>query len=332
MNTTQSPRRRGARGGVLVVAVSSLVLALTACSGGPRPAGGATNAAASTQLTVGLIPIVDTGAFRLGVSRGFFREKGLEITVQDAQGGAAIVPAVLSGSNEIGFSNLSSLIVAREKNLPVRLIAPGSATTGDTTNDYGGIVVKAGSPLTSARDLSGRTVAVNTLKNIGDTTVRHAVEAAGGDPATIRFVEVAFPDMPGQLAAGNIDAAWSIEPYLSIMKGQGGTVIDYNLAGFDPNLQVAGYFTSTPYATANPGVVTAFQEALRTSSEYATAHPDELRAFLSTYTRIDPAVQKAVVLPRFPTSIDEAALQKLADEGQKYGMTAGRVDVGGLLR
>ncbi len=329
--------QRGARG-LAVALVGALALALAACSGSGTPApagsaapGGTTAPAEVTKITVGLIPIVDTGAFRLGVSKDFFKDKGLDVTVQDAQGGAAIVPAVMSGSNQVGFSNLSSLIVAKERNLPVKLIAAGVATTGDTSNDFGGILAKGDSGITSAKDLAGKTVAVNTLKNIGDTTVRHAVEAAGGDPSAVNFVEMPFPDMAGQLAGGNVDAAWAVEPYTSIMKGQGATVIDYNLAGFDKNLQIGGFFVSEQYAASNPNVVTAFKDGLKQSNEYATANPEELRTFLSTYTKIAPEVQKVVVMPKWPTSIDEAALQKLADEGQKYGMTTGKVDVKGLL-
>ncbi|MDO5534864.1 MAG: ABC transporter substrate-binding protein [Propionibacteriaceae bacterium] len=328
-----SPRRKGA---FVALAASAAVL-LAACSGGaaaPAPAstpGAAGAPAETTQLTVGLIPIVDTGAFRLGVEKGFFSERGLDITVQDAQGGAAIVPAVMSGSNQIGFSNLSSVIVAHEKNLPVRLIAAGVATTGDTSEDFGGVVAKPESGITSAKDLAGKTVAVNTLKNIGEVLVRYGVEQDGGDASAVQFVEMAFPDMAGQLAGGNIDAAWTVEPYTSITKGQGASVIDYNLAGFDANLQIGGFFTSTQYATQNPEVITAFDEGLKESNEYATANPEELREFLSTYTKLDPEVQKVVVLPKWPTSIDQAALQKLADEGQKYGMTEGAVDTKGLL-
>lgn len=343
MNTTApAPRRR--RQGALVALASLTAVLLAACSGGGTPAApsapaagtaGATAGAAApadaTKITVGLIPIVDTGAFRLGVEKGFFSERGLDITVQDAQGGAAIVPAVMSGSNEIGFSNLSSLIVAHEKNLPIRLIAAGVATTGDTSEDFGGVVAKADSGIASAKDLAGKTVAVNTLKNIGEVLVRYGVEKDGGDANAVKFVEMGFPDMAGQLAGGNIDAAWTVEPYTSIIKGQGANVIDYNLAGFDTNLQIGGFFTSTQYATQNPEVVKAFDEGLKESNEYATANPDELREFLSTYTKLDPEVQKVVVLPKWPTSVDQAALQKLADEGQKYGMTTGAVDTKGLL-
>lgn len=313
---------------------------LAACTGAapaPAPATPAAPGQASvapvetTKITVGVIPIVDTAPFRLGVSKGFFSERGLDITVQDAQGGAAIVPAVMSGSNEIGFSNLSSLIVAHSRNLPVQLIAAGVATTGDTSEDFGGVVTNGDSDINSAKDLAGKTVAVNTLKNIGEVVTRYGVEKDGGDASAVQFVEMGFPDMAGQLAGGNIDAAWTVEPYTSIIKGQGGKVVDYNLAGFDPNLQIGGFFTSSQYAADNPELITAFNEGLTQSNEYATENPEELREFLSTYTKLDPEVQKAVVLPKWPTSIDEAALQKLADEGLKYGMTDAAVDTKGLL-
>ena len=336
MKTTASKSRR--RRGALAVLASLTAVVLAACSGGTAAPqntaaapGQSAAAPAATQLTVGVIPIVDTAPFRLGVSKGFFKEKGLEITVQDAQGGAAIVPAVMSGANQIGFSNLSSLIVAQSRNLPIQLVAAGVATTGDTSEDFGGVVVKGDSPIASAKDLVGKTVAVNTLKNIGEVLVRYGVEKDGGDAANIKFVEMGFPDMAGQLAGGNVDAAWTVEPYTSIIKGQGGKVIDYNLAGFDENLQIGGFFTTKAYAAANPAVIKAFDEALTRSNEYATENPEEVRAFLSTYTKLDPEVQKVVVLPKWPTSIDQAALQKLADEGHKYGMTEKPVDTKGLL-
>ena len=38
-------------------------------------------------------------------------------------------------------------------------------------DDFGALAVKKDSPLKSAKDLEGKTVAVNTLKNILDTSV-----------------------------------------------------------------------------------------------------------------------------------------------------------------
>lgn len=194
-----------------------------------------------------------------------------------------------------------------------------------------GILAPTDSPIQSAKDLAGKTVAVNNLKSISDTTILHAVAADGGDPATVKFVEVAFPDMAGQLAGGNVDAAWAVEPFVSIMKSQGARVVDYNLATFDKNLLVSGYFTTTQYATENPDVISAFDAALKKSHEYATANPEELRTFLSTYMRIAPELQDDIVLPSWPMQIDVASIQKLADEGQKYGMTTTRVEAQSML-
>ena len=38
-----------------------------------------------------------------------------------------------------------------------------------------------GSPIRTAKDLAGKRIAVNTLKNLGDTTVRQSVRLAKGD-------------------------------------------------------------------------------------------------------------------------------------------------------
>jgi len=43
-----------------------------------------------------------------------------------AQGGAAIVPAVISGDDQIGFSNMVSLILAAAHGLPVMAVAYGA--------------------------------------------------------------------------------------------------------------------------------------------------------------------------------------------------------------
>lgn len=192
----------------LPVVVALLAASLAAC-------GGDDGAATSTggvsgelkKVSVGVIPILDVAPLYLGIEKGIFAEHGLEVTPKPAQGGAAIVPAVLTGSNDFGFSNVVSLLTARDKGVPLVAVAGGSSSTGDPAKDFNSVLVAKGSTLTSAKDLAGKTVAINTLNNIGDTTVRTAVEKAGGDPNSVKFLELPLPDMPAQLAAGRIDAA-----------------------------------------------------------------------------------------------------------------------------
>jgi NitT/TauT family transport system substrate-binding protein len=85
-----------------------------------------------------------------------------------------------------------------------------------------------------------------------------------------------------------------------------------NLAVTDPNLTVAMYFTSASYAQSNPAVVEKFTAAMQKSLQYASSNPDAARAVVSTYTKIDPAVQKALTLPLWPSNISKDSVALLA--------------------
>lgn len=318
-------RRRPA----LAFAVLTVLLA-GACGSGDS-SGGSTSASGATDLKVGVIPIVDVAPIYLGIKQGFFSAEGLNVSLETAQGGAAIVPGVVSGQYQFGFSNSTSLLLASSQGLPLKVVSAGVASTGDTGKDFGAVIVKADSPIKTAADLAGKRVAVNTLKNINTTTVSHVVEAAGGDPSTIKYVELPFPDIAAAVAKGDVDAGQVVEPFLTIATGQGDRQVVANYAVTDPDLVVGMYFTSQSYASKNPKVVTSFTTAMNKSLEYASAHPDEARAILTTYTKIDPAVQKSLVLPKWPTTIDRDSVQLLADLAQKDGLITKQPSVGALL-
>nr|BFF22009.1 NrtA/SsuA/CpmA family ABC transporter substrate-binding protein [Promicromonospora thailandica] len=311
---------------------SAAALVLAAC-GGTSDAGGEQGAddGGLTPVTVGVIPIVDVAPIYLGVQEGFFEDQGLDVTLELAQGGAAIVPAVVSGDYQFGFSNVTSLLVASSQGLPLKAVAAGNFTTGEPGEDFGAVVVPEGSDIKDAADLAGKTVAVNTLNNIGDTTVRNVVDDAGGAGDDVEFVEMGFPDMPAAVAGEQVDAAWVVEPHLTTALEQGATVVASNFAETDPDLMIAAYFTSDQQIAENPETVEAFTAAMEESLTYAQEHPDETRAVLDTYTEIDPAVKEAMVMPRFSAELTDASFQLLADLGEEHGMFDEPVDVSKLL-
>ena len=282
------------------------------------------------KVAAGVIAIVDVAPVYLGKQKGFFSKRTIDLSLSTSQGGAAIVPGVVSGQFQIGFSNVTSLLVAASRGLPIKVVCNGVASTGDA-KDYSGVVVKAGSPIHSAADLAGRTVAVNTLKNIGDTTVRASVRKAGGDPKAVTFVELAFPDMPAALQAGRVDAIWVVEPFLTTATAAGGRVVAANYVDAAPNLTVATYFTSVALTKSNPDLVKRFTEAMNESLRYAEAHPDEVRQVLATYTQIAPDVAAKIALPKWPTDINRQSVQTLADLAVGDGLMTKAPDLGALL-
>lgn len=300
------------------IAVVALVGALAAC--GSSGGGGSTAPGGVAQVKVGIIPIVDVAPIYLGQQKGFFKNRNIELTMESGQGGAAIVPGVVSGQFQFGFSNITSLLIAQTKNVPIKIVANGVASTGEAGKDFGGVVVRKDSPITKAADLAGKKVAVNTLKNIGDTVVRESVRKAGGDPSTINFVEMPFPNMPAAVENGQVDAAFVVEPTKSAVTAAGGRVVAWCYVDPAPNLTVAAYFASTKLIADDPDLVKRFTEAMNESLAYADAHPDEVRAVLGSYTKIDAKVRDTLTLPKWPTEINRASVETLAKLGAQDGI------------
>ncbi|WP_371101245.1 ABC transporter substrate-binding protein [Streptomyces sp. PU_AKi4] len=310
----------------------SVLTAATACgSSGSDEPDRAGSSGGTTDVTVGLIPIVDVAPLYLGQKKGFFSERGLKLDFSSAQGGAAIVPGVASGQFEFGFSNMTSLMIARSNGVPVKAVANGIASTGVVGEDFEALTVRGDSPVESAKDLEGRKVAINTLKNINETAVRASVRKAGGDPDKVELVELAFDQMPAALDAGRIDAAMVVEPALATVKSQGGREIASPMIDIAPKLTVAMYFTSTEYARENPEVVKKFQEATAESLAYADSHPDEVREIVTTYTKIPPDVLAKVTLPKWPAEPNRAAIERLAELGAQDGLFKQTPDLDELL-
>ena len=317
-----TPRRFLALALILVTALPA-----AACGGSAAPE----SADGTTKIKVGVIPIVDVAPLYLGIKQGFFRAEKLDVTLETAQGGAAIVPGVVSGQYQFGFSNTVSLLLAGSQGLPLKVVSSGVASTGVVGKDFGAVVVKKDSPIRSAADLAGKKVAVNTLKNIQTTTINKAVADAGADPTKIQYVELAFPDIGPAVAKGDVDAGQLVEPFLTIATGQGDRQVLSNYAATSPDLTVAMYFTAQSYAAQNAKVVTGFTTAMAKSMEYATAHPDEARAVLTTYTKIDPTVQKDLVLPKWPATVDKPSVRLLSDLATKDGLLTKQPDLTALL-
>ncbi|MDX3639083.1 ABC transporter substrate-binding protein [Streptomyces sp. MB09-02B] len=305
-----------------LVAAAVTVATAAGCGSSSTGSGGspASGGSKTTKVTVGIIPIVDVAPLYLGQKKGFFAERGIDLKMELAQGGAAIVPGVVSGQFQFGFSNVTSLMIAQTKGVPIKSVVNGVATNGKVGADVTGVAVKKDSPIKSAKDLAGRTVAVNTLQNIGDTTVRESVRKAGGDPSKVKFLEMPFDQMPAALDGGQVDAAWMGEPALTIAKGQGARVVASPFADTDPKLTAATYFAATKLTKENPDLVKKFTEAMTESLKYASEHPDEARQILTTYTKIDGEVLKKLTLPSWPATVDMASLEKLAALGEEDGI------------
>jgi NitT/TauT family transport system substrate-binding protein len=312
------------------------LLAALACAAGAAACGddddGGGGGGGPATLNVGVIPIADVAPLYLGIDKGFFEEQQLTIKPQLAEGGAAITPAVLSGDFQIGFSNTISLLIAASEDLPVQIISQGVLGGKTEKEAWADLLVLKDGPIKQPKDLEGKTIAVNTLENICEVTIKASLEKDGVAVDTLKFTEVPFPDMNAALEAGRVDAACVVEPFVSQGKAGAARGIAPFYVRTAPDLTVATYFTSTQYAEENPEVVDRFVEAMSKSLTYAQSHPDEVRQVLLDYTEIPPEAAEQIKLPVWRTDLNEPTIEKLSELSEKYGLIEEQPDLGELIR
>ncbi|GAA4608037.1 NitT/TauT family transport system substrate-binding protein [Actinoplanes octamycinicus] len=313
----------------LFAACAAVILLVAGCGGADEKTPESTGQL--DKVNTGVIAIVDVAPIYLGKEKGFFREQNIDLTLTTAQGGAAIVPAVLGGEYQFGFSNTISLLLGASKKLPVKVVSNGNNSTGVPGKDFAGLFVRADSPIKSPKDLAGRTVAANTLKNIVETSVRASVRKDGGDPAAVKFTELAFPDQVPALQKGSVDAIFVVEPFQQAAVAAGARKIASSYVDVAPDLTVAMYFTSQQLIGSNPDLVKRFTAAMKKSLAYADQHPDEVRDVLGSYTKIAPEVRSALVLPKFPAEVNRASVETLADLAVTDQLLTAKPDLSTLL-
>jgi NitT/TauT family transport system substrate-binding protein len=224
-----------------------------------------------------------------------------------------------------------SLLQARDRGIDVQVIAhwTSSLSTGDT--DVNGVVAKAGSGITSAKDLAGKRVAVNTINGMGGLTIREAVRKDGGDPDEVEFVELGFPDMPAALANGNVDAVWVPEPFLTTLRDAGNPVATYSSKDSVPGHPTQLFFTSGSLVKSDPQLVKDMTAAVDETLEYAEQNPDDVKAHVADFLKVPADVLGEVQLEEFGTDLRRDQLEQLATLMTEDGLLKKDADLAGLL-
>ncbi len=284
-------------------------------------------------MKVGILPIADMAPLYLGMDLGYFEDEGLIIEPEFAQGGAAIVPAVLNDEFQIGFSNNVSLMLARQNGVPIQVVANAVyAADEDLGQDApNAIMVSPDSGITSLEDLAGKTVAITTLNNLGDVTVRATLENNGIDSSTVQFVEMPFPDMNAAVESEAVDAAWLAEPFITMGKDLGFTSLADPMYETYPGQSIALFFASEEWLADNADIAERFQRAINRSLEAAADDPDAARAIISTYSQSPPAVLDVIALASWGPEINVDSLVEVGRLATEFGVLDEEPDIDALI-
>src|SRR5690606_13207149 len=315
---------------------AAAVLALSACTDSaatPSSAPVDNDSGELRTVRVAALPIAETGALWAAMDEGIFADHGIEVEVVPAQGGAQAIPGLLNGDIGFAIGQPFGPFRAALAALGAPIISNDASSLGaDAEKDVNAVVALKSSGITGPADLAGKRVSVNSLGAAGDVTIMKAVKDAGGDPSTIEFVEVAFPDAQAQLEAGNIDAAWVPDPFMSMVANGDGLIVLHPYQATIPGLSLLTNITTQKLIDEDPELVTDYADAMTEALDWAQQNPDAVRAAIVKNMGIPEAAAAGITLPVFTATIDEAGLEDLADLAVEFGVLDTKPDFGKLLK
>ncbi|TRW46266.1 ABC transporter substrate-binding protein [Georgenia yuyongxinii] len=311
--------------------MASATLVLSACGTADAdldttpPEGEAAQGEELTHVVVGALPILPTAGLQYGIEHGIFEEYGLDVELSTSQAGSALVPALVAGDVDFGTSNTVSIMVGIDAGLPIQVTSGFvRAWDEDAGEDITGVYTLPDSGIEDAADLEDRTVAVNSLKSVGDLTIRELVRQAGGDPDKVKFVELGYPDMPAALQSGQVDAVWEVEPFATKLEESGAELVAFNFLQIAPGVPTMVMMAAQDQ---DPELIEQFTTALTDVLNQAQADPDGVRAILPDLLGLDPALAETVRIEIFGTDINTDAVQVFADLALKDELVSEPVDI-----
>jgi ABC-type nitrate/sulfonate/bicarbonate transport system substrate-binding protein len=278
-----------------------------------------TTASAQTPATIraAMIPIEPASSIYYAAANGFFSKAGLDVQIAQNGSTPALAAAVASGTYDIAYATISTLAVAHSRGLPFVVISPGVENAAGVIT--GAIMLPMNSTIKTAKDCNGKTFGTAGLGTIAEYQPRAWIDKNGGDSSTIKFIELPFPETAAALAAGRIDAAYMVEPFLT-----GAT--KNNLAkmwvtaddAIGTKFISTGWYTTSQWASAHPDLVARFATAMGEASRWGNANQDKVVPILAKELHADPAMAAASHRPYFSERLVPALLQPWIDVTAKY--------------
>lgn len=233
-------------------------------------------------------------AMHLAAQKGWFKEAGLDVDIQDGKGTLAGLQLVGAGQVEVAAVQLGPMAVARDKGLPLIAIA-GFARRGDLA-----VIVAADSKITSGKDLAGKKL-VSFTGSPWVPFIDSFRRAINLDAKQFEVTMVAPPAMVATYASGNADGFLSLAPFgvPLVAKSRPGRAI----LAEDYGVHFPSYGLVTTEATLNqrPDALRKLVQVQRRAWEYiyqSDAHIDEAVAAIIAQrpnAKLDPELLRGQI-------------------------------------
>ncbi|MFD0856110.1 ABC transporter substrate-binding protein [Actinomadura adrarensis] len=284
------------------------------------------NGLEKSEINVGVMPISEAAGVQIAISRGFFKAEGLDVKLTIANGAAEVLPKLKGGQIDIGQAGHVGVIDAQVKGAfgKLKIVAEASSMT----KNLNGILVAKDSSIRTPKDLAGKKIGTNAVKNQNSLLAHATLQPHGVKIDEDRDVVVApFPAQEQLLKSGKVEAIIVPEPFVTqVQQSIGARLLTDFSSGPTKDFPITGFASTEEFATKNPKTVAAFQRALAKAQALA-ADRAVLQEELPKFTKLDAKIVGVIALNGFPTSTSATRIQRVADVMLQFGYLQSRFDV-----
>ena len=279
--------------------------------------------AADDPVRVAVLPVDSSMEASYASVMGFAERAHLGLTVEEISGGAAIMAAIIGGSIDLGNVNTFSILAARDKGVPVVMVA--GATIYSSTTWNAALVVAEDSAIRNGAGFAGKTIAISGLRSLPQYSAMAWIDRNGGNSKLVRFLEMPLPNMQYAIAEHHVDAANMSEPFASRAVAAGGRILCHVDDGIAPLWLQNAWVSSAAWVAANPDIVRRYRALMYRTAIWANSHQRESAEILSKVSKVDLEVIRSMRRAHYAEDNGGAdLLEPVIDVALRYGLIAKR--------
>lgn len=286
-----------------------------------------------TTVHVASLPNTQGLPVYLAQEKGYFKEAGLEVTIDRFETPAQIIDAVIQGRAQFTHPGgaMGIAAIANSKN-PGKLLVYASAGENEgTSGQNDALLVSEKSSITSVEDLKGKKLGIMAGTVQWQTIAKELLASHNltynGDVA---IVEVPLAQLPQVLASGQVDAVLAVEPVPTVIvsKNIGKVLVPFVGSQYVANPFFAGAgLMNADFARENPATTKAFINSVDRAIDDINKDPEGSRQYLLGYTQLNEEMIKQVPLPyiklvRDFDSADRLGLEKFLGIFPKWNVVS----------
>ncbi|KUJ75564.1 ABC transporter substrate-binding protein [Thiomicrospira sp. XS5] len=240
-------------------------------------------------------------AYLVALEKGYYKDAGLDVTIDSGKGSLDAIPKVASGTYQFGFADINSLIKFKDQN-------PNSELKGILMvydKPPFAIIGSKQTGVAKPKDLEGKTLGAPAPDG-AYAQWKAFTDVTGINPSEVNIDNVSFAVRESMLVQKRVDAitGYSFSSFLNLRK-IGLPAEDINvmlMADYGLKLYGNTILVNPEFAKQNPELVKGFVKATIKGWQYAVAHPEESIQYVIERNKI---AKKAVETQRLQMCIDD---------------------------